>query len=296
MKCIDAHHHLWDLQANDYPWLTRPRPMLIGDPTPLARNYLAADFLADTARQQIVKSVHVEGGHSGADPVRETRWVQAVADNPASQGFPHAIVAFANLADPSVERHLDGHKAYRNVRGIRHILNRHVDPLLNYVDRDYLKDPVWQRNFGLLRDYGLSFDLQIYPSQMAEAARLAAGHPDVQIILNHTGMPITRDAEHLAFWREGMRLLAARPNMAVKLSGIGMLDHRWTVASFRPVILDTIEIFGIDRCAFASNFPVDGLFSDYDTLWNAFKEITADFSGSERAKLFHDNAAGLYRI
>lgn len=296
MRIIDAHHHLWDLKANDYPWLASPRPMLIGDPTPLARNYLVADFLADAARQDVVRSVHLEAGHSGGDPVRETAWVQAIADDPASRGFPHAIVAFANFADPAVERHLEGHVAHRNVRGIRHIINRHPDPVLNFADRDYLNDPVWRRNFGLLKRFGLSFDLQIYPSQMAEAAALAAENPDVSIILNHTGMPITRDEEHLALWRSGMRQLAARPNVSTKISGIGMLDHRWSVASIRPIVLETIEIFGIDRCAFASNFPVDSLFSDYDTLWNAFKEITAGFSETETAKLFHDNAARLYRI
>ncbi len=297
MKIIDAHHHLWDLAANDYPWLTGARrEMLIGDPTPLAKNYLAADFLADAKPVGVVKSVHLEAGHSGGDPVRETAWLQAIADDPASGGFPHAIVAHVNFADPRFEEHLERHMAHRNMRGIRHIVNRHPDPVLNFADRDYLNDPVWRRGFGRLKDHGLSFDLQIYPDQMETAAALADENPDIQIILNHTGMPITRDAEHLDLWRKGMRGLAARPNVATKISGIGMLDHRWTVDSIRPIVLDTIEIFGVSRCAFASNFPVDSLFSDYATLWNAFITITEGFSEDERAALFHDTAARLYRI
>ena len=101
LRIVDAHHHLWDLRVNRYPWLTDARrEMLIGDPAPIARNYLLSDFLADSATQNVVKSVHLEAGHSGDDPVLETAWLQSVADDPASRGFPHAIVAFANLADP----------------------------------------------------------------------------------------------------------------------------------------------------------------------------------------------------
>jgi predicted TIM-barrel fold metal-dependent hydrolase len=86
------------------------------------------------------------------------------------------------------------------------------------------------------------------------------------------------------------------PNVAAKISGLGMFDHHWTVESIRPFVLDTIEIFGIERCMFASNFPVDRLSSDYDAIWNAFDRITADFSEPERRALFRDNAIRFYRL
>lgn len=75
-----------------------------------------------------------------------------------------------------------------------------------------------------------------------------------------------------------------------------MTDHHWTVESLRPVVLETIEIFGSDRCMFASNFPVDSLYSTYSDLITAFRTITADFSPGERALLFHANAARVYRL
>ena len=93
-----------------------------------------------------------------------------------------------------------------------------------------------------------------------------------------------------------MRALAACPNVAVKISGLGMVDHHWTVESIRPFVLETIDLFGTARCLFASNFPVDKLFSDYASAWRAFDSITADFSASERTALFHDNAVRLYRL
>jgi predicted TIM-barrel fold metal-dependent hydrolase len=93
-----------------------------------------------------------------------------------------------------------------------------------------------------------------------------------------------------------MRLLAGCPNVAVKISGLGMADRNWTEASMRPFVLATIELFGVERCLFASNFPVDKLMSDYRTLWQAYDNITRDFSADERAALFQGNAARYYRI
>ncbi len=93
-----------------------------------------------------------------------------------------------------------------------------------------------------------------------------------------------------------MKKFGNEPNTSVKISALGMLDQKWTVDSIRPFVLDTIETAGINKCMFASNFPVDSLFSDYETVWRAYDEITADFSEEERAALFHGNAEKHYRI
>jgi predicted TIM-barrel fold metal-dependent hydrolase len=148
----------------------------------------------------------------------------------------------------------------------------------------------------LLRRFGLSFDLQLYPAQMTDAAELAHANPDTLIILNHAGMPVDRDEAGIRRWRRGIQDLAAAPNVAVKISGLGTVDWHWTVERIRPFVLQTIEAFGVSRCMFASNFPVDKLFSDFDTLYGAFREITRSFSADESRMLFHDNAARFYRL
>ncbi len=109
-------------------------------------------------------------------------------------------------------------------------------------------------------------------------------------------MPVDRDEEGIRTWREGLAGFAATPNVAVKISGLGAFDWRWTVDSLRPFVLETIDTFGIDRCMFASNFPVDKLYSDFDTLYGAFHSITRDFSPDEKRRLFHDNAERYYRL
>ncbi|MGH7160086.1 MAG: amidohydrolase family protein, partial [Acetobacteraceae bacterium] len=187
--------------------------------------------------------------------------------------------------------------ALRNCRGIRDIVNWHPDPAKTYVPRpDRLRDPDWLAGFALLKKYDLSFDLQLYPSQMQDAVSLAHAHPDTRIILNHAGMPVDRDQAGISGWRAGMKLLAEAPNVAVKVSGLGMVDWHWTEASIRPFVLETIAVFGTRRAMFASNFPVDRLCSEFDTLFAAFDSITAEFSIDERRFLFCDNAACWYRL
>jgi predicted TIM-barrel fold metal-dependent hydrolase len=236
----------------------------------------------------------VDAGFDPADPIAETHWLQGIAE---AEHFPQGIVAAAQLDHPAIAEVLAAQARFPNVRGIRHIINWHRDPAKTYVQRaNLLTDPLWNAGFAQLRDYSLSFDLQLYPSQMAEAANLAARHPETAIILNHAGMPVDRDEDGLAQWRGGMKQLAAQPNVSVKISGLGMVDWHWTTETLRPFVLDTIVIFGPRRCMFASNFPVDSLYSDFDTLFDAFDTIVADFTDAERRALFAENARRIYSL
>jgi predicted TIM-barrel fold metal-dependent hydrolase len=298
MQIIDPHHHLWDLERHDYPWLRPETPHPAGDLTPICQSYRLDDFLFDAVGLELVKSVHLQAEIDRRDTVAETAWLQAIADAPGSRGFPHGMVAFADLADPKVEATLERHCSYPNVRGIRYLLNYEAgDPLYCATERgDWLRDPQWRQGYALLGKYGLSFDLQIFWQQMADALELARAFPDTQIILNHTGMPRKRDRDYVDAWRGGMRTLAAATNVAAKISGLAIFHHDWTAELIRPFVLDTIEIFGVGRCMFASNFPVDKLHADYHAIWQAFDQNTADFSKPERRALFHDNAARYYRL
>ena len=247
----------------------------------------------------LVKSVHVqaEWDHD-ADPVGETAWLQGVADDPGSKGMPNAIIAYANLSDPNVEGVLERHAEHANWRGIRHMLNWSDDkPNFRFAEAgDLISDPQWLSGFRLLEKFNGSFEVQIWPWQLQEAAKLANDIPEVQLVLGHAAMPIGRTPGELREWRKGIEAFGTAPNVSAKISALGMLDQKWTTESIAPFVLDMIDILGVDRCMFASNFPVDSIFSDYETLWNAYSDITSDFSDSERAKLFHDNAEKYYRI
>ncbi len=290
MRIVDAHHHLWDLQANYYPWLTdRVHQVRYGDYAPIRRDYRLTEFKADIGTLPVVKSVHVQAGHDETDPVRETRWLQALSDQHGSGGFPHAIVAFVDLSLPNAREVIAAQAAFRNVRGVRQML--HAGPAAGYLDL-----PHWRATLGALVEAGLRFDMQIYPRQMQSAAALADEHPGLSIILDHAGCPLRDGADWRAEWDDGMRRLAARPNVSVKLSGFGMFERDWTVATLRPLVLRAIELFGIERCLFASNYPVDGLMASYRAIWDAFLEIAEAFDAAEREQLFAGNAERLYAI
>ena len=296
LPIVDAHQHFWDLERNYLPWLCdeRPIPFRYGDYRTLRRNYLPADYLRDAANHQVVKTVHVETEWDPADPVGETRWLQEII---AASGFPHAIVAGARLDDPGVEAVLAGHAGFPQLRGIRHKPTAAPSP--GRVEQNApgsMGDPAWRRGFARLQKYGLSFDLQTPWWHFAEAAVLARDFPDTPIILNHTGLPADRSADGLARRRQAMATLAAEPNVAVKISGLGQPGRPWTVEANRPIVLDTIRIFGIERCMFASNFPVDGLCADFDTIFAGFKTIVRGFAVADQRCLFHDNAVRIYRL
>ncbi|MGF6770459.1 putative TIM-barrel fold metal-dependent hydrolase [Paraburkholderia sp. GAS199] len=297
MQVVDSHIHLWDLKTHRYPWLENPGVSFVGDARDLKHDYLLDDLLREAGEIDVVKLVHVEANHDPADPVEETRWLQSIADRSESRGMPNAIVAAVDLSSDHAPALLEAHAGFANTRGIRQILNVHDNSLFDYVGRHFMREPQWRQHFTLLRRYDMSFDLQIYPSQMEEAAALAHAHGDTQFVVNHAGMFVDRNSvAGYRAWRDGMRLLATCENVTVKLSGLAMFDHRWTVESLRPYVLETIDTFGVERAMFASNFPVDRLFGSYTDLWRAYASVVQDASEAERHALFRGNAERVYRI
>lgn len=296
MEIVDAHHHLWDLRRHRYPWLV-DEPMIpfrYGDYGKIRRDYLAADYRRDAARQNVVATVHMEAEIDPAHEVDETRWIHEVAEK---HGFPNAVVAHARLERDEVAAVLAGHAAYPLARSIRQ--KPAAAPAPGKVIRGApgsMGDARWRQGFRLLTKHRLSFDLQTPWWHLAEAAELARDFPDTLIILNHTGLPADRSSAGLAGWREGMETFAARPNARVKISGLGQPGQPWTLEANRAIVRETIRIFGVDRCMFASNFPVDGVCADFDSIFDGFKAAVADLPAADQRKLFRDNALRIYRI
>lgn len=293
LQIVDAHHHLTDL-SRSYPWLERPvEPFRYhGDDRPLRRSYSLDDYLADTRGYSLVGSVHVENG--ALSPLEETRWIADVA---SERGLPSAHVAKVSLLDVDAPAQLRAHAEFGIVRGIRDILNWHPDPVYTHRDRgDIMADPLWRSHFAILGELGLSFDLQVFPSQLLEAAELAASHPEIRIVLDHAGMPIGRDRASRSEWATGMRALATCENVVTKVSALGTNDHHWIRESIAPFVLETIEIFGPSRTMFGSNFPVDSLYSSMGALFGAFDELTADLPQDVRRELFVGTATRAYRL
>jgi L-fuconolactonase len=301
---VDAHHHMWAHPENPY---------------------LAKELRGDTQTVEgVARTIYVECGSSYRAtgppylrPVGETEFV--VAAEPT--GFVAGIVGFADLRGPMLADCLDRHiEAGRGrFRGIRQanawdpssaIRAAHTDP-----PPGLLADQDFRHGLALLGKADLSFDAWMFHPQLPELADLARAHPDVVIVLNHLGGPLGigpyagRRVEVLDEWRTSMTDVARCENVMLKLGGIGMsiFGHGWhrqpggatveqLVNTWGTEVQWCIEQFGVHRCMFESNFPVDKVSCSYAVLWTAFDAIAAGASTAERNALFAGTATKVYRL
>jgi len=313
LPICDPHHHLWD-RPND--------------------RYLLEELLQDIrGGHRIVQTVFVEcrsmykkDGPEEMRPIGETEFVQSIADQVAAGQYgvtavASGIVSFADLTlGAAVAAVLEAHiEASRNrFRGIRHISTWDASPEIissRNPPRGLLLDPKFREGFACLQKYNLSFDAWLYHPQLMELVDLARTFPDISIVVNHIGGLLGigpyggKSEEVFHDWKRGIAALAACQNVFVKLGGLGMPRssfgwHERTVPpnsaelaeAMAPYYRWCIEQFGVDRCMFESNFPVDKISYSYAVLWNAFKRISKDFTPQERAALFHDTAVKVYRL
>lgn len=291
LPIIDAHQHFWDLGRNRHPWLNDMPliPFRYGDYTAIRRNYLPPDFRADSARHRIVGTVHIEAEFEPNNPVGETDWLTSLQ---ASEHLPSVCVAQAWLDREDVADVLAAQASRPMVRGIRH---KPREAAVRGAPGS-MDCPVWRAGYALLQRNGLSFDLQTSWRHMDAAFDVARDFPSTQIIINHTALPSDRSAEALAAWRANLACVAEAPNVALKISGLGQPGEPWTFQANGPVIRDAIAIFGPERCMFASNFPVDSLVADYDTIVDGFLRAIQDRPEHEQRMLLRDNAKRIYRM
>lgn len=283
----DAHVHFWDLRHPGlrYDWLvpeTGDDPDLGNFDAIKSLRYWAEDFISETRFAGVDRVVHVQAAIGTPDPVAETRWLQEFADR---LGVPHGVVAYADLAADDVGDVLERHAESPALRGVRD---------LRYDG--YLTDERWQRGYALLERNDLVCCDDPLLDAMGAAAELARRIPGVIYCVDHAGFPRRRDKEYFADWRRGMRGIAAVENTVVKISGLGMGDHGWTVGSLRPWVLECIDAWGPSRAFFGTNWPVDRLYSSYCDVVDAYREIVSDFASEERAALLSGNANRLFRL
>lgn len=293
---IDAHHHLWDLSMARHPWLgAHPEPgFFMGDYSALRKDYLPADYLRDSAGHNVLATVHCEAEWDRKDQVGETRWISSIH---ARHGFPNAIVAHAWFHTPDAAEILEQQAAFPLVRGIRSKPVTVASPAEKPGGgAGTMRDDAWLAGLARLERHGLTFDLRVPYWHLEEAAAVAVQFPGIPMVLNHTGFPWDRSVEGLKAWRAAMQTIARAPNMHLKISEFGLRDQAWDYESNRAIVREALAIFGVERCMFASNFPVAGLRIGYDALVRAVARMVADLPAAQREALFWRNAARFYRI
>jgi predicted TIM-barrel fold metal-dependent hydrolase len=312
---IDAHHHLFD------------RP---------GHRYMLDEYADDAgAGHRIVASVYVETlafadltGLEAMRPLGEVEFANGMAAMAAAGSYGQcrvaaAIVGFADLRlGDAIGPYLDAalRLAPNRFRGVRQVTIEHSSetPFRYMTHRPpvaAMTHPSFRDGLVAIAERGLSFDAAVFHNQLPELARIADACPDLPIILNHLGLAMamemdeTRRQQVFEEWRAGLDELALRPNVNCKIGGLGMpfwgfgFDEVEVQASseelarvWRPYVEAAVETFGPTRCMMESNYPPDSRSCGFVPLWNALKLCAQGFSPDEKAALFHDTAARVYRI
>ena len=290
---VDAHHHFWDLSKNYHPWLCDPKPIAFryGDYSSIQKNYLQQDFLTDSKNYVIQGSVYVETEWDPSDSKGEARYVAELKKN---QRLPSVAVMHVRLDNEDAQAKLEFQCEFDFVKSIRHKPKSHPKPCQS--EAGGMANKQWRNGFAALSRLGLHFDLQTPWWHMHEAQQLAKDFPHTQIIINHSGLPADRTEAGLSEWKKAMQSVSECPNVAIKISGIGVPQQPWTVEANALIVTTLIEQFGINRCMFASNFPVDKVCASYDEIFSGFEQIVSDFSVTEQDMLFRSNANKIYHM
>jgi len=280
-RVVDAHVHLWDPARTEwYPYLARPPAHGPGDPSRMFRRFDFETYAAEAGGWNVEKLVNVAAA-TGRHSVDETIELDAQAN---TSGHPDAIIGGLPPTDTVAEaiELLDRQMTAGRFRGVRQ-----MGPLERPVPAPAV--------LGALQERNLVFELMTHPDHLAAAAEQLARFEGLTVVVEHTGWPRSDAEEERSLWLAGVDALAGLGNVACKLSGLAMPFGSMSAETLRPWLEPTLEAFGVDRCMFASNFPVDAVAGTFDQLYTTFSTVTAGLDSESRQKLFAGNAERIYR-
>ena len=279
-RVVDAHVHLWDpARADWYPYLAGMQELDMGDISGMCRRFDQPTYFSEAARWNVEKFVHVAAAAAPVS-IEETRELDEQAE---ATGHPDVIIGglFPSEDVADLGRQLDEHMASKRFRGIR----------IMGAGEDAFPTPAILNALG---DRGLVFELMVHTDQLEPAADVLRGR-EQPVVVEHAGWPRSGDREEHELWKRGMSTVAALgDHVSCKLSGLVMPLQSMEPAVLAPWIDHCLEVFGTDRCMFASNFPVDGMHGSFDDLYGAYDEVTSGLDAATRDQLFAGNAERVY--
>ncbi len=275
-RILDSHHHLWDYDPTDYPWI---------DPDSI----LARDYGFDDLKQQ------AEGCHREATIVvqarqslKETDWLLGIAkDHPLCVG----VVGWVPLMDAGIGDVLARYADEPMLKGVRHVIQDEPDPA-------FMLQPEFLRGLEALSTTNLRYDLLIFGHQLPNSIKMVDHVPNLPIVLDHIAKPVIDPAKFDRDWAENISRLAERSNVCCKLSGMvtEVRGESWNIETLRPYVEHVIACFGAGRLMFGSDWPVCRLRAEY-TEWVALvRELVGSMSAGEQDGFWYQNAAVFYGV
>jgi L-fucono-1,5-lactonase len=270
---IDSHQHFWQVGRFDYPWMTANLGVLY-------RDYLPEDVAPILERNGVKQTVLVQASNS----VAESRWLLELAE---ANSFIAGVVGWVDLMSVEIDAQLDELCADSKFKGVRHLVESEPHD-------DWLVQSAVLSGLRKLSERGLSYDLLVHTRHLRYVPRVADSCPDLALVIDHLAKPpITRN--EIKEWSEALKPVARYPNIYCKLSGLVTEANwsSWQTEDLRPYVDYALELFGVDRMMFGSDYPVCLLAAPYERVLESFKELLGD---GDRDKIFSKNAAGFYRL
>ena len=307
MEIWDPHFHLWDVSENtlsghDSSQLFAPNDNPVYSLELYKQDMLSAGSGFEHSGGAFIEAVSV--CHIGVTVdefasacLAETSWVSKQFSN---SNNCYIIVSTAPLEDVNAGKILTQLAENPLFRGIRQIINYEPSWPRNNQLGNLLCNPRWREGYAELKKHSLSYDFQLNPHQFRDAARLVEKQPETPVIIGHLGSPTLNDlTEKKEVYWDGLKAFSDQEKTCIKISMLSYIDKNWDQNSLvQETVLRVIDLFGIDRCFFASNFPVENLFGwNADRLYKAFVSlIDHHFNHEDQQKLFADNAKKVYRV
>jgi predicted TIM-barrel fold metal-dependent hydrolase len=295
---IDAHHHLWDLSGDKYPWL---RPQGGFGPTGKfdalkGSSYLLDDYRRDIAGQRVVASVHAEALWDPEDgKINETVWLDSLdkSDNLAIR-----YIVGVDFGSPRTENEIREQASHPAVTAVRQTIAWTSDPDRTMMDRPHItREAGFLDALPVLIELGLSLELLMYPPQAQDVADLAAQFPGLRIVVNHIGSPIDQSESGIAQWHEGITVMSAAPNVYIKVSSAAGYLPKADPELLRPFVDHVVDSFGASRVMVGSDFPVAALIGwSLAEYFDVYRDFMRRLSPEDQRRVFFGTAAEVYGI
>ncbi len=274
---IDSHHHFWNYDPQEYPWITP-------EMSALRRDFIPPD-LAEVSRE-----CHIDGVVSvqARQSIDETRYLLNYA---AEHEFVRAVIGWVPLVSPSLPEVLDSLAASAELKALRHVIQ-------DEPDAGFILREDFNRGVSLLKYYSLVYDILIYAWQLPQAIRFVDRHPDQEFVLDHIAKPTISSSRPDGEWVRQIRELALRENVVCKFSGVvtEVVDTEIEPALLTPWWETVLEAFGPDRLLFGSDWPVCLLRCSYGRWVSLVKGLIGELSEAEQAAIMGDNASKVYNL
>ena len=272
---IDTHQHFWKYDPVAYDWIS-------SDMAGIRKDFLPADLHREISSAGVDGVISVQARQS----IAETKWLLQLAD---TYPFIKGVTAWLPLADAHAGALLEKYAVNPYLKACRHLLQGEAD--------DYMFHEGFSRGIDLLAHHQLIYEILVYERQLPSVIRFVDLHPGQVFVLDHMAKPCVSKNE-MSPWRENIRLLAERPQVHCKLSGIvteASYDN-WTVEHLKPYMDTVLEAFRPDRLRYGSDWPVCLLACTYGHWLSLVKSFISALSEAEQMKILGANAVKLYRL